>query len=37
MPKLTGTERVFKAVRRQEPDMVPTCEMDIHIDVIQAI
>jgi len=37
MPKLTGTERVFKAVRRQEPDMVPTFEMDIHIDVIQAI
>jgi len=37
MPKLTGTERVFKAVRRQEPDVVPTFEMDIHIDVIQAI
>ncbi|GAI56966.1 unnamed protein product, partial [marine sediment metagenome] len=37
MPKLTGTERVFKAVRRQEPDMVPTFEMDIHIGVIQAI
>lgn len=37
MPKLTGAERVFKAIRRQEPDTIPTFEMDIHRNVIQAI
>lgn len=37
MQELTGAERVFKAIRRQEADMVPTFEMDIHTDVIQAV
>jgi len=37
MPKLTGAERVLKAIRLEEPDMVPTFEGDIHTDVIQAI
>ncbi len=37
MPKLTGVERVFKAVNHQEPDTVPTLELDIHINVIKAI
>ena len=37
MPRLTGTERMFRVVRHQEPDMVPTFEMDIDQDVIDAI
>ncbi len=37
MEKLTGLERILKAVNRQEPDMVPTLEIDIEPDVINAI
>jgi uroporphyrinogen decarboxylase len=37
MPKLSGAERIFKTLRHEEPDMVPTFENDIHINVIQAI
>lgn len=37
MPKLTGAERVFKVIRHEEPDMVPTFELDIDRNIIDAI
>jgi uroporphyrinogen decarboxylase len=37
MSKLSGAERIFKTMRHEEPDMVPTFENDIHINVIRAI
>lgn len=37
MARMTGAERIFRTLRHQEPDVVPTFENDIHIKVIQAI
>lgn len=37
MAELTGAQRVLKAIRREEPDRIPTFEMDVHIKVIEAI
>jgi len=37
MESLTNVERVLKAINRQEPDMVPTFEIDIDQRVINAI
>ena len=37
MPALTGSERIFKTIHHEEPDMVPTFEEYIDIKVIQAI
>jgi len=37
MQKLTNLERVMKAVHRQEPDVVPTFEIDIDERVINAL
>ncbi len=37
MQKLTNLERVMKAVHRQEPDVVPTFEIDIDERVIDAL
>ena len=37
MSRMTGAERIFRTLRHQEPDVVPTFENDIHIKVIQAI
>jgi len=37
MQSLTNVERVLKAINRQEPDMVPTFEIDIDQRVINAI
>jgi len=37
MQMLTNLERVMKAVHRQEPDMVPTFELDIDERIIEAL
>ena len=37
MPALTGSERIFKTIHHEEPDMVPTFEEYIDIKVMQAI
>lgn len=37
MPSLTNVERILKAINRQEPDMIPTFELDIDQRIIDAI
>ncbi len=37
MQSLTNVERVLKAINRQEPDMIPTFELDIDQRIINAI
>jgi uroporphyrinogen decarboxylase len=37
MQKLTSLERMMKAVHRQEPDVVPTFELDIDERIIEAL
>ncbi len=37
MQNLTGIERVMKAIKRQEPDRIPTFELDIEQRIIDAI